>query len=588
VIDGPDNRMERRRITAKPRNPALFQSLIVGLFCLLLVSLFLVTALMDVRRTQNTLLDVFENEGVAIIQTVQTIAQNKLKGLMGITNGNTVSFQDLESIEAGFRMQESILTRLIDLGREVGRRKEGGVLSKEELGILAFEANLRNIVSYDARGKITDENGPVPPELSARIRLLLEGRDEIALDLKGGETGETPSYLVGVHRKNAGGMVVLVLGDEGLQYWSSREAIQEAIEEGGWRKGVKYLSVIGSRGRVLGEAGKVPGREMGSGIEQIRMKNGRSARHIVEGSPEVLEVYAPLRVSGHDATARIGLEIEEAVRLAARNRAHIFLTMALMMAGVLFSVVVLYRIQSRHLRKLQEMKERINQAERLSSLGRLAAGVAHEIRNPLNAISMAVQRIQREFGPREAEKNGEFSHMITVVREEIRRLNRIIEDFVGPAREKRTELRPERLSDLLDRLARLAKEEVGSRNIRIQCECEDPDLMAYMDPPRMHQAIFNLIKNAVESISGEGTVTLSAHAHGPNHALVRIRDTGIGISAKDIGRVFDFEYTTKEKGLGMGLSIAREIVQAHGGEMRVESEPGQGTSVEFVLQRQGR
>lgn len=573
-------------ITAKPRNPALFQSLIAGLFCLLLVALFLVSALMDVSRTQNTLLDVFENEGVTIIETVQMIAQNKLKGLMGITNGNTVSFQDLESIEAGFRMQESILTWLIDLGREVDRRKLGGVLSKQDLESLAFEASLRNIILYDARGKITDENGPVPQELSARIKLLLEGRDEIALDLKGGEAAGSPSYLVGVHRKNAGGMVVLVLGDEGLQYWSSRVAIQEAIEEGGWRKGVQYFTVTGSRGRTLGQAGKVPAME--TGREMHRMKNGRSARRIMKGSPEVLDVYAPFRLSGHGATARIGLEIEEAVRLTERNQAHIFFSMALVMAGAVFSVVVLYRIQSRHLQKLQEMKERINQAERLSSLGRLAAGVAHEIRNPLNAISMAVQRIQREFGPRETEKNGEFSHLVTVVREEIRRLNRIIEDFVGPAREKRIELRPERLGDLLDRVARLAKEEAGSRNVSIQCECEDPDLMAYMDPPRIHQAVLNLVKNAIESIDGQGTVTLSAHPHGPNHALVRIRDTGIGIPAKDIGRVFDFEYTTKEKGLGMGLPIAREIIQAHGGELRVASESGQGTTVEFVLQRKGR
>ncbi|MEW6666360.1 MAG: ATP-binding protein [Thermodesulfobacteriota bacterium] len=584
---GADKEMKRARTTTKARNPALFQSLIAGLFCLLLVSLFLVTALMDVRRTQETLLDVFENQGVTLIETVRTIAQNKLKGLMGITSGSTVSFQDLESIEAGFRMQEAILTRLIDLARDVDRRAEERALSKIDLGTLIFEASLKNIVLYDAEGKISDRNGPVPRELSARIRPLVEGRDEIALDLKGGEAGEEPSYLVGVRRKNAGGMVVLVLGEEGLRYWSSRVAIQEAIEEGGWRKGVRYFSVTGSRGRLLGEAGRVP-RETRSGVEPIRMKNGRSARRVIGGPPEVLEVYAPFKVSGHEATARVGLEIEEAVLLAARNRAHIFLTMGLMTAGALFSVVVLYRIQSRHLRKIEEMKERINQSERLSSMGRLAAGVAHEIRNPLNAISMAVQRIQREFGPTQEESRKEFSHVITVVREEIRRLNRIIEDFVGPAREKGTALRPERLSELLDRVARLAREEAGSRLVGIQCECEDRELTAYMDPPRIHQALLNLVKNAMESIEGQGKITLSARADGPDRALVRVRDTGVGIPAKDIGRIFDFEYTTKEKGLGMGLSIAREIVQAHGGEMRIESEPGRGTTVELTLRRKGK
>jgi len=118
----------------------VFQPLIVGLFCLLLIFLFFVTALMDVRRTQNTLLDVFENKGVTIIETVETIAQNKLKGLMGITNRATVSFQDLESIEEGFRMQEAILNRLIEFARELDRREEGGGFTRKELATLALEA----------------------------------------------------------------------------------------------------------------------------------------------------------------------------------------------------------------------------------------------------------------------------------------------------------------------------------------------------------------------------------------------------------------------------------------------------------------
>ena len=573
-----------------PRNPALSQPLTVGLFCLLLVSLFLVTALMDVRRTQNTLLDVFENKGVTIIETVEMIALNKLKGLMGITNRTTVSFQDLESIEEGFRMQESILTRLIELGREVDRKGEERTLSVEELRALAAEADLLTIVLYDAHGEAIYESAPVPENLAPRIKLLFAGKDEITLDLHGEEIGGNPSYLVGVRRKNDKGMIVLVLGDEGLQYWASRVAIQEAVEEGGWRKGVHYLAVVDSQGRFLAGAGDLAeldtGEEMHSKGGEIRLQNGRPGRRIIENSPELLEVYAPLRLNGRGAgIARVGLEIEEVGRLKKRNEAHILFSMALMMAGAVLAVLLFYRIQSRHLRKLQEMRERLNQAERLSSLGRLAAGVAHEIRNPLNAISMAIQRIHREFGPHEPESKQEFSHLVTVVREEIHRLNRIIEDFVGPARERRTEFRAERLVDLLERVVQLAKEEAGSRNIQIQCEWEDPDLMIYMDAGRMHQAVFNLIKNALESIVGQGEITVSAHPDGPHHAVVRIKDTGVGIPAKDIKRVFEFEYTTKEKGLGLGLPMAREIIQAHGGEIRIQSEPGKGTTIELILPR---
>jgi signal transduction histidine kinase len=353
------------------------------------------------------------------------------------------------------------------------------------------------------------------------------------------------------------------------------------------------LAVVDSRGRFLAGAGDLAeldtGEEMNSKGGEIRLQNGRPGRRIIENSPELLEVYAPLRLNGRGAgIARVGLEIEEVARLKKRNEAHILFSMALMMAGAVLAVLLFYRIQSRHLRKLQEMRERLNQAERLSSLGRLAAGVAHEIRNPLNAISMAIQRIHREFGPSETEKNREFSHLVAVVREEIRRLNRIIEDFVGPAREKRTEFRAERLVDLLERVVRLAKEEATSRDIQIQSQWADPDLIMYMDPTRLHQAVLNLLKNALESITGRGTISISAHPDGPHHAVVRIRDTGVGIPEKDIERVFEFEYSTKEKGLGLGLPMAREIIQAHGGEIRIKSDLGKGTTIELLLPRKER
>lgn len=588
MIDGADIRKGKKELAGAAKNHTFFQPLIAGLFCLLLILLFFVTALMDVRRTQNTLLDVFENKGVTIIETVELMAHDKLNGLMGITNRAAISFQDLESIEEGFRMQEAILTRLIELGKEVGRRAEGKSLAKKELEALAVEAGMRAIVVYDAHGEVMLESAPVPQKLTPRLKHLLQGSNEIALDLHGEGTAENASYLVGVRRQKTGGMVVLIFDREGLQYWASRVAIQEAVEEGGWRKGVHYFMVVDSRGRLLAGAGDLPdvnaAEKAQSNVERILKRNGRSGRRIIKGSSELLEVYAPLQIDGRTAGfARIGMEIEEAARLRKRNLAAIFISTGLMMMGAVLGMLVFYRLQARHLRRIQEMKERLIQAERLSSLGRLAAGVAHEIRNPLNAVSMAIQRIQREFGPLQPEGNEEFSHLITVVREEIRRLNRIIEEFVSPARIRRTEFRSERLVDLLDRVARLAREESGSRDIRIECHFEEPDLVVYMDAARMHQAVFNLIKNALESIPGSGAVTLTAHSHGSRQVVIMIRDTGAGIPPEALKRILDFEYTTKEKGLGLGLPIANEIIRAHGGELKIESVPGQGTTIEIIL-----
>jgi hypothetical protein len=150
---------------------------------------------------------------------------------------------------------------------------------------LAAEADLLAIVLYDAHGEAIYESAPVPENLSPRIKLMLESRDEIALDLHGEEAGGNLSYLVGVRRKNVKGMIVLVLGDEGLQYWASRVAIQEAVEDGGWRKGVHYFAVVDSRGRLLAGAGDLPegdaGKEMHSKGGENPLQRGRLSRRVI-------------------------------------------------------------------------------------------------------------------------------------------------------------------------------------------------------------------------------------------------------------------------------------------------------------------
>lgn len=571
--------------------PFLFQPLLFVLLCLLLVALFFVTALMDVRRTQRTLLDIFEKNGLTIIETVETIAQEKLNGLMGGTGRAADFFEDLERMDEGFRMQEAILDRLVALGREVARRAEANSLPPQALEKLAAEAGLQAIVLFDDHGRAILESAPAPEAAAAGIRRLIEKGAEIGVDLQGEGTGEGPLYLIALRRKNQPGMTVLVLAAEGYRYWARRVAMQEAIEEGGWRKGVHYFMVVDARGFLLAGAGDLPEAPAGghsrSRVEQARAEDGGTGRRIIHGSPERLEVYAPLRLDGRQAgMARIGLGIEEAVRLRENHQRRIYVTTGMMMLGAVLAMLLFYRLQNRHLRRVQEMKEKLFQAERLSSLGKLAAGVAHEIRNPLNAVSMAIQRIQREFEPAEPHAQKEFGHIVTLVRQEIGRLNRIVEDFVGPARTRRDEFRPQRLADLLEQVVRLAREEADSRNVRIECNCQQPDLVILMDPVRLHQALFNLIKNALEAIVAPGTVTITARRLDPQYAVVTIRDTGTGISADALKRILDFEYTTKEKGLGIGLPIAREIIQAHGGELRIESLPGEGTTLEVILPAQ--
>ena len=217
------------------------------------------------------------------------------------------------------------------------------------------------------------------------------------------------------------------------------------------------------------------------------------------------------------------------------------------------------------------MERRLEKAERLSALGRLAAGVAHEIRNPLNAISMAAQRLRPD----------NLMALSEVMRDEIRRLNNIIEEFLAFSRSRGMEMVPHDLIQLMKQIALLMGEEAAAEGIAVHTRWKESSITIQMDVDKLKQAFLNIVKNAMESISGTGEVGISVERVDKHRVSVVVSDTGAGLSPEQIEKIFDLDYTTKEKGLGLGLPLAHEIIKGHGGEIRVSSRQGKGTT--FVI-----
>jgi signal transduction histidine kinase len=139
--------------------------------------------------------------------------------------------------------------------------------------------------------------------------------------------------------------------------------------------------------------------------------------------------------------------------------------------------------------------------------------------------------------------------------------------------------------ELLQSILLLVRAEADARGIGIETTWEEPGAAVVMDENRMRQALLNLIKNAFEAMSGPGTLTVSVRSRPQNQVGIEIADTGAGIPAGDIERIFSPDYSTKEKGLGLGLAIALQIIRAHDGELKVTSDPGRGTTFEILLPR---
>ncbi len=561
------------------------QPLAIALVSLLFAVLFFAMAMMDLRRLENLLADVLRMKAATIVESIEKASRGKYGRLMHAGGEYRVSTFAID--EDALSVQESLARALIDVARTIDYREQTGALSFDELQQMAATEHFLAVTLLDGGGRIVFQSTPIPPECLSHGAGLVQGHREVAIQLFSRRHGQDSIGFVGIRRQGGRGAVLLALDGTGLQYWGGKVAIQEAMEELQWGKGVVYLVVEDGRGGILAQAGSLPDEK----VEECMLMatNGKDpdspiSQCVRVGDLKFLELSLPFHLDGKAiGTARVGLEARETDRLLVKNRSHAFFWTGLLMGIGLLAMALLYRTQNRHVARLQGMQECLHQTERLSSLGKLGAGVAHEIRNPLNAISMAAQRLQREFAPEQDAKKEKFMRITGIVRDEVRRLNGIIEDFLSLSRTNRPDLRQQPIADILERILFLVREEAQARSIQIEKRWEDDAPHALVDSNKMQQALFNIIRNGMESISGEGRVSISCEHAGKDFARITIRDTGSGIPAGEEKRIFDPFFTTKENGIGLGLAIAHEIILAHGGKIHVQSEAGKGTAFEILL-----
>lgn len=237
-----------------------------------------------------------------------------------------------------------------------------------------------------------------------------------------------------------------------------------------------------------------------------------------------------------------------------------------------------------------ELERRLAQSEALATIGTLTAGLAHEIRNPLNAA-----KLQLELLTRNAAKvgDGELAARIhdkaQVVRAEIGRLAHMLEEFLSLARPRAFELVPVPLAALLHEVAELQGPEAEEQDVDLRVSCpEAGDLCVLADPSKIKQVLVNLVTNALEAMRGAGVgtrVTVEGEPHGKSWVVLRVEDDGPGISDEHAGQLFHPFFTTKEAGTGLGLSVVKRIVEQHGGEISVGPSPEGGTIARVILRR---
>ena len=222
------------------------------------------------------------------------------------------------------------------------------------------------------------------------------------------------------------------------------------------------------------------------------------------------------------------------------------------------------------------------ESERLNALTLLAAGVAHEIGNPLNSLNIHLQLIEREARKVDGAKGAELQESVEVARAEVNRLDSIITQFLRAIRPTRPQLRPENVNSIVEEAVRFFAPEIKDREIVVEQELRSDLPLLELDRDQMKQAFYNVIKNSFEAMKERGILRIRTDLD-DSHVTVRFTDSGGGMTAENLSRVFEPYFTTKISGTGLGLLIVRRIVREHGGELSIESSAGKGLTVTIRL-----
>lgn len=293
-----------------------------------------------------------------------------------------------------------------------------------------------------------------------------------------------------------------------------------------------------------------------------------------------------------DVTLRLMLHADELRSIRARSMVALTLrTVAFMLLG---GLILAFLVARQNQRLLAEERDRIRREverleadrrakERLEAMGKLAGGVAHEIRNPLNTVEMVAQRLELEFEP--TTDRVEYLSMVTTMRSEAKRIGKIVQDFLAFARPPATNRQLGSLGDVVERTITLFRPMAESRGVEVTLEKGTVKEFAF-DHEQVGQALHNLLRNGLEAVPESGGEIRVKLDQDGSYARIEVADNGPGIPIEERVRVFHLYHTTKAGGTGVGLSLVHRIADEHGGRVEIDDTPGGGATLRLYLKRE--
>ncbi|MCL5022310.1 MAG: ATP-binding protein [Nitrospirae bacterium] len=240
-----------------------------------------------------------------------------------------------------------------------------------------------------------------------------------------------------------------------------------------------------------------------------------------------------------------------------------------------------FNFMLQRLRENKRLEERLREAEHLSAVGQLSRTIAHEIRNPLNFISLSIDHIGEKYLPNAPGSAEEFQALVQSVKHEIHRLNRLVSDFLDYGKPLKLNMQETQVGDILDEVVEIIKAKADSDKIGIVKKCDfSPRVKA--DPELIKTCFLNVVMNAFQAMPDGGVLTIQTEQD-DGRLIISVSDTGRGVPKENLAKVFEPFFTTKSNGLGLGLATTKRIVEEHGGKIDLHDNGGGGSTVLISL-----
>jgi signal transduction histidine kinase len=516
----------------------------------LVFALVLAYAAFSLAETEKKVLAAAEAEGRALLGAVSAGVERSIAASRAIEEITAESLLDAaagiaEELSAAPGREELILARAVDR-----HRLKGAVLTDRSFSVVAIAGPPQALLPGQAPLSPRRLEPMVVRDLVRRVRERGLGReDRVVVGFGENPFGTRVEFLVARSVPESGGYLILRRDAESLRALRREKGVERLIEEAAQSEGIAYLLIEDADGRVLARAGKMP------------PEKGHEGR--------ILDVALPSAIENlPGVTLRVGLDARPVETVLARGRESVALFTGVTLLFAAGAILGLTLMDRRRRRREADHARELRERERVAALGRLAAGVAHEIRSPLNAIGMGVQRLERETG----DASDSAAQILSSVRREVARLNGTVEEFLSLGRPKPLSVGPVELEPLV-------REVVEAEAPEAAVEPPEAPVPLRADETELRKALANLVRNARQAAAGAAVAV--AWRPTPEGVRIEVRDGGPGISPDERDRIFEHFVTGRDGGVGLGLVIARSAAERHGGRLEVEEAPEGGAA--FVI-----